>query len=365
MRFRLPRVVPDALRSVEGSTGRWLRLHEAVDRAGWSHRHDAGDTQQRASLEREHVARLDRPRQSRNTNVVRVVVQDLRARRAHGDSHRKHYARVGRAEDAFRDTSCAENRLASEMERAADMERPSGLSVAERRQLEATLYQQGLTLERVAGIVGRNIATIHYDLRKVGVEPRKPGPAKGTPRPALRKHPAPTPRPCAHCGEIFTPAHATHVGKFCSRVCHNRANAEAQAHEKGEWRTCLRCGQTFWKYASQLRDPNARGNFCSNRCWGEYRWTPQSGGESVKPLIKANAARSHFGGPARRKHLGRLASLKEPGQGAPARGRPKNTVDRAQVFELRRLHPTWSPKMIAKEVGTSRDTVRRILNGTR
>jgi hypothetical protein len=254
------------------------------------------------------------------------------------------------------------------MQRAADTERPSRPNVAElqaRRGLEAKLYQEGLTYEQISEIVGLNIATIHYDLKKLGVESRKPGPAKGTPRPALRKHPPPTPRPCARCGEVFTPGHATHVGKFCSRLCHNSANAESQGHKHGEWRTCLRCGDRFWKYDSQMRLTTTRGDFCSPRCWGRYRWTPQSGGESVMPLIEANAARGHFGGAAKRKHLGRLASLKAPSPGAPPRGRPKIEVDEAQVLELRRLHPTWSPQMIAEAVGTSRGTVRRILGGTR
>jgi hypothetical protein len=249
------------------------------------------------------------------------------------------------------------------MERAADKERPSGASVAKlqaRRELEAKLYREGLTLEQISTIVEINIGTIHGDLRKLGVELRKRGPAKGTERPALRKHPPPTPRPCARCGEVFTPHHALDVGKFCSRLCHNSANAEAQGHKKGEWRTCLlpTCGKSFWKYASQLE--LSRGAFCSPTCWGKFRWTPQSGGESVKPLIK-----SRFGGRERQKHLGRFGSLKPPGPGAPDRGRPKTNVDEAEVRELHRLHPTWSPKMIAENVGTSRDTVRRILDGTR
>jgi hypothetical protein len=239
------------------------------------------------------------------------------------------------------------------------MERPSEPSVAglqPRRELEAKLYQEGLTLEQIAKIVDRNIATIHHDLNVLGVERRKRGPAKGTPRPALRKHPLPTPRPCAYCGEDFTPRHATHVGKFCTPLCHNRANAKAQGHKKGEWRTCLQCGESFWKYASQMLLPTTRGDFCTPTCWGRYRWSPQSGGESVKPLIKANAERGHFGGQAR-KHYGRRFAARYGALGGQAK---KYNEEQAEwIHELRRLD--YSYRDIAGTVGLSKTTVARIL----
>jgi hypothetical protein len=225
--------------------------------------------------------------------------------------------------------------------------------------LEAKLYQEGLTLEQIAKIVDRNIATIHHDLRFVGVELRKPGPAKGTPRPALRKHPLPTPRPCSYapCGKVFTPAHSTLPGKFCSKLCHNRANAEAQGHKKGEWRTCLlpTCGKSIWKYASQLK--LSRGDFCSPTCWGKYRWTPASGGESVKPLIKANAERGRFSGQARQ-HYGRRFAAQYGKQGGRAKG--YNEEQAEWVSELRRLNYTYGE--ISDRVGVHRETVRRILS---
>jgi hypothetical protein len=250
--------------------------------------------------------------------------------------------------------------LLVDMERAADMERPSGASVAElqaRRELEAKLYREGLTLEQISTIVGRNIGTIHGDLKKLGVEMRKQGPPKGTQRTWGRKHSPPTPRPCARCGVVFTPHHALDVGKFCSKLCHNRANAEAQGHKKGEWRTCLlpSCGKSFWKYASQLE--LSRGDFCSPTCWGEYRWTPASGGESVKPLIKANAERGRFGGRARQVYSGRWA-----GKYGHLGGRPRGELSDAQVAEIKSLAGQgWGRRAIANRLLVSERLVRNVL----
>jgi hypothetical protein len=230
-------------------------------------------------------------------------------------------------------------------------------AIAERRQLEAKLYQQGLTLKQVGEIVGRSESVVMHDLEVLGIERRNErgrGPA--------RVHPPPTPRACAYCGEIFTPRHSLAVGKFCTRLCHNRANAEAQEHKRGEWRACLECGKQFWRYRSQLELPQVRGDFCSPQCWGSYRWS-KSDGSSARPLIEANTERGHFGTDARREWLGCFAGRKAPGPGGQPRGRPRLEPSRDLVEQIEKLAARGDGRRtIANKLACSEYLVRRVLS---
>jgi hypothetical protein len=225
--------------------------------------------------------------------------------------------------------------------------------IAERRQLEARLYQEGLTLKQVGAIVGRSESVVMHDLAVLGIERRA---ARGRGRTPV--HPPPTPRPCAYCGTIFTPRHSLAVGKFCSRLCGNRAKAEAQGHKRGEWRTCLQCGKEFWRYRSQLELPQVRGDFCTPKCWGSYRWL-QSDGSSARPLVEANIERGHFGGRARQHWFGRWGGQKAGHLG----GRPSALLSDEQQSEIKKLAAQgWGRRAIANRLLVSEWAVRNALS---
>jgi len=231
--------------------------------------------------------------------------------------------------------------------------KPGADAITERRKLGAKLYQQGLTLKQVGAIVGRSESVVMHDLEVLGIKRR---PDRGRGRAPI--HPPPTPRPCAYCGEVFTPPHSLNVGKFCSRLCHNRANAQAQAHTRGEWRTCLQCGKEFWRYRSQLELPQGRGDFCSRQCWGKFRWL-KSDGSSARPLIEANMERGHFGGRARQRWLGRWGGSTAGHLG----GRPIASVTDAQRAQIKKLDARgWGRRTIANQLGLSEWAVRNVLS---
>jgi hypothetical protein len=237
--------------------------------------------------------------------------------------------------------------------------------VAERRELEAKLYLQGLTLKQIGETVSRSESVVMDDLARLGIERRRPGAAAGSVsamRP--RKHPPPTPRPCEYCGEVFTPGHATHVGKYCSRLCGNRAKAEAQGHKRGEWRTCLNCGETFWRYQSQMALAQVRGDFCLRKCWGDYRWR-RSDGASLRNFIEARTELGLFGADARREWLGRFGGRKAPGPGGQPRGRPIVATSPEKVARVHELAARGrGRRTIAQDVDLSEYTVRKILSDT-
>jgi hypothetical protein len=227
--------------------------------------------------------------------------------------------------------------------------------ITERRQLAAKLYQQGLTLKQIGEIVDRSEAVVMHDLEVLGIKRRKEW-RRGRPR----LHPAPRPRPCAYCGEVFTPQKSTQVGKFCSTICHNRANAEAQEHKRGEWRTCLHCGDRFWKYASQMKQLRSRGDFCSDTCWGKFRWW-KSDGSSARALIEAQMERGHFGTAARREWLGRFAGRKAPSPGGQARGRPRHEPSRELVDQIEKMTARGDGRRtIAEKLNCSEYLVRQV-----
>jgi hypothetical protein len=221
-------------------------------------------------------------------------------------------------------------------------------AIMERRQRAAELYQQGLTLKQVGEIVGRSESVVRHDLEVLGIKRRQEWK-----RGRGRIHPVPQPRPCARCGEVFTPQRATHVGKFCSRLCHNRTNAEAQEHKRGEWRTCLHCGERFWRYQSQLALPQVRGDFCTRRCWGTYRWLKD--GSAARPLLEANMERGHFGGRARQRCIGRWEGSKG--------GRPSVSVTDAQRAAIEQLADAgWGRRAIADRLLISERAIRNALS---
>lgn len=78
---------------------------------------------------------------------------------------------------------------------------------------------------------------------------------------------------CAHCGVSFS--HPRHSVFYCSRECRYAAQAEKTGpasprfgKRRGETRSCVVCGTTFYVYPSQLKSPLRTNLYCSHKCKG-------------------------------------------------------------------------------------------------
>lgn len=265
-------------------------------------------------------------------------------------------------------------------------------ATAERRQQVVALYAGGMSVADVANRLGCHPQTARADLRVSGVAIR------GTNQPQT------TPRPCAHCGEMFRPspkqlrdgygkyhsrkcggeAHRIHRqpeericarggcekpftpegfnvsmgwGKYCSTRC-SALSTGAHVRKRGREVACLNCGETEWRYDSQIIG-NEFGVFCSSECWGKYRWKE---GIRISPDVVSLAR-----GGARQKWYGRWNAHKGAAggiEGGREGGRPPKAT-KGQAVECWRLHAEGrSTREIAAAVfGDARykDRVARLL----
>jgi len=78
-------------------------------------------------------------------------------------------------------------------------------------------------------------------------------------------------RSCPKCGKSFT-VHKTHVergqGKYCSRECARSGSPTRKKQTPVV--TCHTCGNSFEKYASEIRKNLHGKHFCSSECWATH-----------------------------------------------------------------------------------------------
>ena len=91
-------------------------------------------------------------------------------------------------------------------------------------------------------------------------------------------------RTCERCGvqfEVTAGALAARPSRWCSRDCAD------VGRRRGEGKTCVRCGKSFYLYPSHVTQPGRTGAYCSRECYGptigeRVRGVPKSAGQRAK-----------------------------------------------------------------------------------
>jgi hypothetical protein len=222
----------------------------------------------------------------------------------------------------------------------------SGGAIAERRQTELALYDEGLTLEEIAKRVERSTSVVWADLRALGYD------ARAWPRPYI--HPPVEPRECPSCGMTFqpTPAKAA-VGKdvYCSRRCAD------QGRVGKSWKkvplVCVHCGRERLMRRYYVEKG---GRFCTLRCWGQYRaWRGLAG---FRDLIES----PHISVPKRQEWGGRWGGNTPPGELADRpRGRPRGFTSEQATEAIRRHEDGDTLGSIAIRTGMTKSQVDYVI----
>jgi hypothetical protein len=178
---------------------------------------------------------------------------------------------------------------------------------AKRSQRARELYEAGLSMEKVADELAISERQVSRYLHRLKVQIRPAGkPPKYAPV---------TERRCPACGKTFTPPRPCYVAAGKYEGC------------------CTSCGQKV--HVARVGLPE----------------------EFIHPGWSANK---------RRKWRGKRHARKPPGPGARPRGRPAASVAPAvvaHVLQLKRDHPEWGERSIARATKLSRYHVGRILVG--
>lgn len=171
----------------------------------------------------------------------------------------------------------------------------------DRRRVAAQRYQAGDTMEQIAADLGVTVSTVHLDLKAAGVQARR----RGNPRIPLNEN-HPRARQCLNCDRTFVPQHTTNPGKYCGYTCRSKA---------------------LWKLG----------------VWND------------PPALREN-------GRARQRWHGRWNATKEPGPGAPPRGRPRTKITAEQLELIDALAERgWGRRSIAQAAQLSERAVRTAL----
>lgn len=113
----------------------------------------------------------------------------------------------------------------------------------------ACIQREDITVVQMCYMLGRSASEVHYRRSTKGRRALEPVP----------------PKPCFHCGEIFTPTTRANRLRFCSPSCRRRnENDRAGPQRKPISARCDQCGVEYMqRHANNTR-------FCSRRCAQQY-----------------------------------------------------------------------------------------------